>query len=72
MLARGGKLSNVVRHTLGLFNGMPGAKLWRRILTVEAIRPDAGLEVLDEALAAVRKAVADAEIRAIERAALSA
>jgi tRNA-dihydrouridine synthase A len=72
VLARGGKLSNVVRHTLGLFNGMPGAKLWRRILTVEAIRPEAGLEVLDEALAAVRKAMADAEVRAVERAALSA
>lgn len=72
VLARGGKLSNVVRHTLGLFNGMPGARQWRRILTVEAIRPDAGLEVLHEALAAVRRAVAENDARAEARAALSA
>lgn len=36
----------------------PGARAFRRILTVEAIRPDAGLEVVDRAVEAVREAEA--------------
>jgi len=55
VLARGGKLSHVVRHMLGLFTGRPGARTWRRVLTVGSVRPGAGLEVLREALAAVRR-----------------
>lgn len=55
VLAEGGKLAHVVRHMLGLFNGRPGARTWRRILTVRSIEPGAGLEVLREALAAVRR-----------------
>ena len=55
VLAGGAKLSHVTRHMLGLFAGRPGARTWRRILTVGAIAPGAGLEVLREALAAVRR-----------------
>lgn len=51
----GAKLSQVTRHMLGLFSGRPGARTWRRILTVGAIAPGAGLEVLREALDAVRR-----------------
>ncbi len=54
-IAGGAKLSHVTRHMLGLFNGRPGARTWRRILTVGAIEPGAGLEVLRAALAAVRR-----------------
>jgi tRNA-dihydrouridine synthase A len=52
-LARGTHLAAMTRHMLGLFHGAPGARSWRRILTVEAVRPGAGLEVVDAALAAV-------------------
>jgi tRNA-dihydrouridine synthase A len=38
---------------LGLFQGRPGARAWRRILTVESHALGAGLEVIDWALAAV-------------------
>jgi tRNA-dihydrouridine synthase A len=38
---------------LGLFHGHPGARRWRRILTVDAVKPGAGLTVVREALAAV-------------------
>lgn len=55
----GGKLSHVARHMLGLFNGRPGARTWRRILTVKSIEPGAGIEVLREALAAVKRPEAD-------------
>ncbi len=52
-LARGVHLPAMSRHMLGLFHGRPGARSWRRILTVEGCKPGAGLEVLDAALAAV-------------------
>ena len=52
-LARGVPLAAMTRHMLGLFAGRPGARNWRRILTTGAVRPGAGLEVLDAALEAV-------------------
>lgn len=51
----GAKLGQVTRHMLGLFAGRPGARTWRRILTVKSIESGAGLEVLREALDAVRR-----------------
>jgi tRNA-dihydrouridine synthase A len=53
-LARGVWLNRMTRHMLGLFHAMPGGKHWRRVLSEEACRPGAGLEVLDRALAAMR------------------
>jgi tRNA-dihydrouridine synthase len=52
-IARGGRLGHVTRHMLGLFNGEPGARTWRRILTEGAVDRQAGVEVVHEALAAV-------------------
>jgi tRNA-dihydrouridine synthase A len=55
-LAEGVWLQNISRHMLGLFHGVPGGRLWRRVLSEEAPKPGAGLEVLDKALAAVQRA----------------
>jgi tRNA-dihydrouridine synthase A len=55
-LAAGVHLAGMTRHMLGLFHGQPGARAWRRILTVEGVKPGAGLEVIDRALEAVRPA----------------
>lgn len=52
-LADGLRLPSMTRHMLGLFNGMPGARQWRRVLSEKGPKPGAGLEVLDEALSAV-------------------
>ena len=57
-LARGTHLAAMARHMLGLFHGAPGARTWRRILTVEGVKPGAGLDVVDAALAAVSGAQA--------------
>lgn len=54
-LAGGAHLAGMTRHMLGLFHGRPGARAWRRILTVEGVKPGAGLEVIDAALAAVAR-----------------
>ena len=53
-LEEGTGLHAMTRHMLGLFNGRPGARLWRRTLSERAPRPGAGLDVLDAALDAVR------------------
>lgn len=52
-LAEGVPLPAMTRHMLGLFHARPGARTWRRILTVESIRPGAGIDVIERALAAV-------------------
>jgi len=52
-LEAGTRLHDMTRHMLGLFAGQPGARLWRRILSEKAPKRGAGLEVIDEALAAV-------------------
>jgi tRNA-dihydrouridine synthase A len=51
--ARGVPLSAITRHLLGLFNGVPGARAWRRTLSAQAHRAGAGAEVIERALAAV-------------------
>jgi tRNA-dihydrouridine synthase A len=53
-LAKGTRLAAMTRHMLGLFHGAPGARAWRRILTVDAVRDGAGVEVIERALAAVQ------------------
>jgi tRNA-dihydrouridine synthase A len=50
-LGRGTRLHAITRHVLGLFNGMPGARAFRRHLATHATRPGAGVEVIAEALA---------------------
>jgi tRNA-dihydrouridine synthase A len=55
-LSRGTHLAAMTRHMLGLFHAVPGARTWRRILTVESVKPGAGLEVIDAAYAAIREA----------------
>jgi len=51
--ARGTPLKAITRHMLGLFNGIPGARAWRRHLSTQAIRPDSGPEVVVAAAALV-------------------
>lgn len=53
-LARGERLSAVVRHMQGLYAGEPGAHEFRRALTDGARRPGAGVEVLAEAAASAQ------------------
>ena len=49
-LAEGVPLHAMTRHLLGLFNGFPGARAWRRHLAAEAVKPGADASVLHAAL----------------------
>jgi tRNA-dihydrouridine synthase A len=53
-LREGTPLKAITRHLMGLFNGLPGARAWRRHLSEAAHRPGAGPEVIDQALAQMR------------------
>jgi tRNA-dihydrouridine synthase A len=57
-LAAGGRLHQITRHMLGLFTGRPGARGWRRVLSENASRGGAGLEVIDRALAELQATAA--------------
>ena len=54
-LAAGVPLKAITRHVLGLFNGLPGARAWRRHLSTEAHKPGAGLEVIEAAVACMAR-----------------
>lgn len=49
-LTAGTPLAVMTRHILGLFQGLPGARAWRRNLSENAHRPGAGVEVIEQAL----------------------
>lgn len=49
-LRQGTPLHSMTRHLFGLFQGLPGARAWRRALSEQAPRRGAGVEVLTTAL----------------------
>lgn len=53
--ANGTRLNNIARHMLGLANGLPGARQFRQILSVDACRPGADAAVFMRALEAVQR-----------------
>ncbi len=54
-LAQGARLHGLIKPMLGLYNGQPGARLFRRHLSENAPRHDAGISVLRDALAFVER-----------------
>jgi tRNA-dihydrouridine synthase A len=54
-LRAGQKLSYITRHILGLFHAQPGGKNFRRFLSENAHKHGAGTEVIEQALAKVRR-----------------
>jgi tRNA-dihydrouridine synthase A len=54
-VARGTRLHAITRHVIGLFQGIPGARAFRRHLSTEAVKPGADGRVLQDALALVQK-----------------
>ncbi len=54
MLQKAGRVNQITRHMLGLFQNRPGARRWRQILTVDSVKPEATSALIKEALDAVR------------------
>jgi tRNA-dihydrouridine synthase A len=55
-LARGTSLKHISRHLLGLYQGEPGARGFRRTLSEGAHMPGAGWSLIEQAMAPVRVA----------------
>ena len=56
---RGGtRLHSITRHFVGAFHAVPGARAFRRHLAERGVRPDAGIDVLRDAVARVEGRVA--------------
>jgi tRNA-dihydrouridine synthase A len=60
-LEQGVRLHSMTKHLLGLFPGQPGARLYRRFLSTDGLKPGAGLAEYDAASAIVREAMARRE-----------
>lgn len=57
-LDAGERLHRMTRHMLGIPNGMPGARRYRRYLSDHANRPQADINTLEQALATLARAKA--------------
>jgi tRNA-dihydrouridine synthase A len=53
-VTQGVAVKHVSRHMLGLFQGLPGARAWRRHLSENAYRDDSNTLLLQQALAAMQ------------------
>ncbi|PCH59273.1 MAG: tRNA dihydrouridine(20/20a) synthase DusA [SAR86 cluster bacterium] len=53
-LAQGVNLQHITRHILGLFKGVAGGKQFRRYLSENAYKKQAGIEVLEAAMAQIQ------------------
>lgn len=51
---QGVPLGRITRHILGLFQGIPGARAWRRHLSENAWRKGAGIETVLKAMACIK------------------
>jgi len=59
-LAGGGRLQHIVRHVLGLYAGEPGARGFRRALTLGAQSADADWRMVERAVAVISKELSEA------------
>ena len=53
-LDQGAQLGWITRHVLGLYQGQPGARRFRRFISENAFRPNADVNVLKQALALIK------------------
>ena len=54
-VAAGVRVNSILRHVIGLFHAVPGARAFRRRIAVGAAQPGAGAEVLRDALALIAR-----------------
>ena len=62
-LHQGVRLSAITKHILGLFQGRPGTKQFKRYISEHAFKKDAGLEVLEAATEHWRSGASSIEYR---------
>ncbi|UXN65977.1 tRNA dihydrouridine(20/20a) synthase DusA [Phyllobacterium sp. A18/5-2] len=58
-IVRGGRLSHITRHMVGMFHGAAGARRWRQILSTEANQANATSDVIRRAFEAIQTTPAE-------------
>ncbi|WOC17210.1 tRNA-dihydrouridine(20/20a) synthase [Pseudochrobactrum sp. MP213Fo] len=71
-IADGGRLTHVTRHMVGLFQGQPGSRRWRQILSTDATHNDADSKTIRKAYQVMGDTAAEVEENHAARAALAA
>lgn len=66
-LEKGVTLHAMTRHILGLFQGVPGARAWRRHISENAYKNGAGLTVVTDALSKIKMETSADTLRDAER-----
>ena len=61
-LKQGGRLNHITRHMIGLFQGLPGSRGWRRHLSENAHKAGAGVEVVWDAVARMEQSRPPADV----------
>ncbi|CCW31693.1 tRNA dihydrouridine(20/20a) synthase DusA [Xenorhabdus nematophila] len=56
-LSKGTYLGHITRHILGIFQGIPGARQWRRHLSENAHKPGSDIRVVEKALEMVTERI---------------
>ena len=69
LVARGGRVRDLSRHVLGLFNGLPGARRWRRTLSDASLLAANDWRLIERAAAEVLVAAAPDGLAARSKAA---
>jgi len=52
-MAKGVRLNSITRHMIGLAYGLPGARRFRQIMTMDVLKEDAGPQVIEQAYQAL-------------------
>jgi tRNA-dihydrouridine synthase A len=60
-IAQGARPWHIARHMLGLFQGQPGGRIWRRYLSQNGTKANVGVELLTDALDVLLEAQSKAE-----------
>lgn len=55
----GVRVNHITRHMIGLFHGLPGARRFRQIISMESVKPNATSQVLRDAFGAINHANLD-------------
>ncbi len=61
-IANGGRTWHVARHMLGLFQGQPAGRVWRRYLSQNAVKQGAPSSVLEDALGVMAETKAQIQV----------
>ncbi|UAA39340.1 tRNA dihydrouridine(20/20a) synthase DusA [Paraneptunicella aestuarii] len=68
-IEKGGRAWHVLRHMIGIFQGQPAGRVWRRFLSENAVKPDTDSSIVEaalDAMAQTKRHIADLEERRLQ------